>query len=136
VIRLRSSRTAGRHRPGQPYTIVHRRVWDGPARAEAERLERSRPAWRVLYSLGDRRFYAIARGTVSEAVIVEDDTAEGLEKRMREMETLLTWQAPSPSPSSGGGSGAVRPAYAVTAPAHGVSSRHTAVPRRPFRRAV
>ncbi|MFF0578484.1 hypothetical protein [Streptosporangium saharense] len=50
----------GRHREGQPYSLVYRRVWDGPARAEAERLSQVWPEWTVFYSLGKRSFYAVA----------------------------------------------------------------------------
>ncbi|MEV8634870.1 hypothetical protein AB0395_24760 [Streptosporangium sp. NPDC051023] len=101
----RLSRSPGRHRAGQPRTSVHRRLWDGPARAEVKCLERSRPDWAVLYSLGRRRFYAIATWPTPEPVIVEDDTAAGLEGQMREKETALTWQSllvstSSPSPAT------------------------------------
>ncbi|MEV7008346.1 hypothetical protein [Streptosporangium sp. NPDC051022] len=98
MIGLRSPRTAGRHRAGQPRTTVHRRLWDGPARAEAERLERSWPAWLVLYSLGGRRFYALGSWPTPQPVIVEGDTAASLEERMRETETTLTWRALPTSP--------------------------------------
>ncbi|GAA3095515.1 hypothetical protein [Streptosporangium carneum] len=100
MIWRRSSRTAGRHRTGLPHTTVHRRLWEGPARAEAERLERSWPAWTVLYSLGRRRFYALSSWPTPQPVIVESDTAEGLEERMREIERTLTWQTPYLSATS------------------------------------
>ncbi|MEV8636158.1 hypothetical protein AB0395_31340 [Streptosporangium sp. NPDC051023] len=88
------SRPGGRHRDGQTHTPVYRRLWDGPARAEAERLDRAWPDWTVLYSLGRRRFYALSSWTTPEPVIIWDDTAEGLEKRMREAGTFLTRQTP------------------------------------------
>ncbi|MEV7011840.1 hypothetical protein [Streptosporangium sp. NPDC051022] len=65
---------------------MHRRVWDGPPRAEAELLERSHPCWVVLYSLGNRRFYAIATWAAPRPVIVEGDTAEEVRDRMWETE--------------------------------------------------
>ncbi|MEV8630247.1 hypothetical protein AB0395_01180 [Streptosporangium sp. NPDC051023] len=86
MIRPRPPRTPGRHRSGLPYAPVHRRVWDGPARAEAELLERSCTAWVVLYSLGNRRFYAIATWPAPGPVIVEGTTAEGVRERMRDVE--------------------------------------------------
>ncbi|MFF0574943.1 hypothetical protein [Streptosporangium saharense] len=76
----------GRHRDGQPYSLVYRRVWDGPARAEAERLNQVWPEWAVLYSLSKRSFYAVARWDSPQLVAVEDVTSEGLEERMREAE--------------------------------------------------
>ncbi|MFD0883761.1 hypothetical protein ACFQ08_04220 [Streptosporangium algeriense] len=85
----------GRHRDGQPYAPVYRRVWDGPARAEAEALGRAWPGWTVLYSLGMRRFYGLCSWPAPQPVIVSDDTVEGLERRMRETETLLTLRRPS-----------------------------------------
>ncbi|WP_271219633.1 hypothetical protein [Streptosporangium carneum] len=48
-------------------------------------MERSWPDWLILYSLGNRRFYAIATWFTPEPVVVEDDTAEGLEERMRHL---------------------------------------------------
>ncbi len=84
------SRAPGRHRAGQPVVpAVHRRLWDGPARAEADRLTRAWPTWLVLYSLGRRRFYAIAAWPAPEPLMVADDTAEGLEEQMREAETAF-----------------------------------------------
>ncbi|MEV7013047.1 hypothetical protein [Streptosporangium sp. NPDC051022] len=85
-----SVRRSGRHRAGQPNATVHRRVWDGPARAEAERLDREWPAWLVLYSLGDRRFYALAGWAAPVPLMVADDTAEGLEERMYDAETAFS----------------------------------------------
>ncbi|MBB4913411.1 hypothetical protein [Streptosporangium saharense] len=76
----------GRHREGQPYSLVYRRVWDGPARAEAERLNQVWPEWAVFYSLSKRSFYAVARWDSPRLVAVEDVTSEGLEERMREAE--------------------------------------------------
>ncbi|MEV8635523.1 hypothetical protein AB0395_28070 [Streptosporangium sp. NPDC051023] len=128
MIRSRSSRTAGRHRAGQPRTTVHRRLWDGPARAEAECLERSRSAWAVLYSLGRRRFYAIATWPTPEPVIVEDDTAAGLEEQMREKETIFIRQPlPSSAPSPAGQGGAASLAHAA---------RQALAPQHPYRRAA
>ncbi|GAA3107624.1 hypothetical protein [Streptosporangium carneum] len=116
MIRLRRSRPPGRHRDGQPHTSVHRRLWDGPARDEAQRLERSMPAWLVLYSLGNRRFYAIARHwETAEPVIVCDDTAEGLEARMREEETAFA-RTLSVSPLPNGHHDAPSPPRIVTSP--------------------
>ncbi|MET8332954.1 hypothetical protein ABZV14_02465 [Streptosporangium canum] len=36
-------RTPGRHRAGLAPTVVPHRLWDGPARAEAERLDDAWP---------------------------------------------------------------------------------------------
>ncbi|MER7211627.1 hypothetical protein ABT340_31620 [Streptosporangium sp. NPDC000239] len=85
----------GRHRDGRPYSLVYRRVWDGPARAEAEVLGRAWPGWTVLYSLGTRRFYGLCSWPSPQPVIVSDTTSEGLERRMREAETLLTLRMPT-----------------------------------------
>ncbi|MFF4990566.1 hypothetical protein ACFY19_25525 [Streptosporangium saharense] len=79
----------GRHRDGQPVTAVYRRVWDGPARAAAEVLGSASPGWTVLYSLSQRRFHAFCAWPSPQPVTVSDDTAGGLEERMREAETLL-----------------------------------------------
>ncbi|MEV7004881.1 hypothetical protein [Streptosporangium sp. NPDC051022] len=128
MIGLRSSRPPGRHRNGQPHTSVHRRLWDGPARAEAERMERSWPTWLVLYSLGNRRFYAIAGWPAPEPVIVCDDTSEGLEEQMRQQETVFTWQV-LPTSSSPTGHGHVSsPAHVPASPARAAVSPH------PYRR--
>ncbi|MFC3980415.1 hypothetical protein [Streptosporangium jomthongense] len=93
----------GRHRDGQPYAPVYRRVWDGPARAEAERIDQAWVDWTVLYSLGRRSFYAVAAWDGPRPVIVEDPTADGLEERMREAEMIrairLTAPVPQPSPA-------------------------------------
>ncbi|MER7132080.1 hypothetical protein [Streptosporangium saharense] len=70
-------------------TAVYRRVWDGPARAEAEVLDQACSGWAVLYSLSERRFFGLCAWPSPQPVIVCDDTAEGLEQRMREAETLL-----------------------------------------------
>ncbi|GHE42031.1 hypothetical protein GCM10017673_50290 [Streptosporangium violaceochromogenes] len=91
-------RTAGRHRAGQPPTAVHPRVWDGPARSEAERLGRAHPGWLVLYGLGSRRFYAIAAWPAPEPVMVDAATAGDLAERMRQAEAALLLQAPAPAP--------------------------------------
>lgn len=115
MIRRRPSREPGRHRPGQSPAVVHRRLWDGPARSEAERLDRSRPDWLVLYSLGTRRFYALAAWPVPAPLIVAADTVEGLEERMNDMETAFTWRTPlaaSPPPSRRRGAPSQPPAAA------------------------
>ncbi|MEV4093384.1 hypothetical protein [Streptosporangium saharense] len=85
----------GRHRDGRPYSLVYRRLWDGPARAEAERLNQVWANWVVLYSLSKRSFYAMATWDGPQPVIVEDATSEGLEERMQEAETLR-FVSPSP----------------------------------------
>ncbi|MFF4413536.1 hypothetical protein ACFYY8_13470 [Streptosporangium sp. NPDC001559] len=96
----------GRHRDGLPYTPVYRRVWDGPARAEAERIDQAWADWTVLYSLGRRAFYAVAAWEGPRPVIVADPTAEGLEERMREAEMIRAMRLaapasrPSPAPTS------------------------------------
>ncbi|MGW4423433.1 hypothetical protein [Streptosporangium sp. NPDC004631] len=81
----RDSHTSGRHRAGQARpTTVHRRLWDGPARAQAERLAQAWPSWTVLYGVGSRRFYALAAWATSEPLMVDAATAEELEARMYE----------------------------------------------------
>ncbi|MFI7538494.1 hypothetical protein [Streptosporangium sp. NPDC049376] len=94
----------GRHRDGLPYAPVYRRVWDGPARAEAERIDQAWADWTVLYSLGRRAFYAVAAWEGPRPVIVADPTAEGLEERMREAEMIramrLAAPASKPSPAT------------------------------------
>ncbi|MER7206767.1 hypothetical protein ABT340_06815 [Streptosporangium sp. NPDC000239] len=91
----------GRHRAGLPYAPVYRRVWDGPARAQAERIDQAWAGWTVLYSLGSRRFYAVAAWDGPRPVIVEDSTGEGLEERMREAEMIRTIRlSPQSSPVS------------------------------------
>ncbi|MEU1737547.1 hypothetical protein [Streptosporangium sp. NPDC020145] len=87
----------GRHRDGQPYVPVYRRVWDGPARAEAERIDLAWADWTVLYSLGRRNFYAMAVWDGPRPVIVEDATGEGLEERMREAEMIRAIRLAPPS---------------------------------------
>ncbi|GHE37595.1 hypothetical protein GCM10017673_45060 [Streptosporangium violaceochromogenes] len=123
-------RLPGRHRAGQAPTTVHRRAWDGPARAEAERLERSRPGWVVLYGVGSRRFYAMAAWPVSEPVMVSDPTAEGLEERMGEAEAaLLLRSAPSRPTSVPAGPIVVAPERVRRRP-HPARSRRTATTAR------
>ncbi|MER7134906.1 hypothetical protein, partial [Streptosporangium saharense] len=85
----------GRHRDGQPYASVYQRVWDGPARAEAERLDQVWADWTVLYSLGKRAFYVVASWDGPQ-VVVEDATSEGLEERMQEAEMVRLVQAAPP----------------------------------------
>ncbi|MER7211085.1 hypothetical protein ABT340_28870 [Streptosporangium sp. NPDC000239] len=100
----------GRHRDGLPYAPVYRRVWDGPARAEAERIDQVWADWAVLYSLGRRCFYAMAVWDGPRPVIVEDVTGEGLEERMREAEMIRAMRLAastsksSPAPVRGGAS--------------------------------
>ncbi|MEV8630909.1 hypothetical protein AB0395_04560 [Streptosporangium sp. NPDC051023] len=94
----RAAREPGRHREGQPHSAVHRRLWDGPARAEAERLDRTWLEWTVLYSLGNRRFYAVAGWPSIQPVLIENETATGLEKQMYEAEmTRIAHRAPGPA---------------------------------------
>ncbi|MEU1733418.1 hypothetical protein [Streptosporangium sp. NPDC020145] len=87
----------GRHRDGLPYAPVYRRVWDGPARAEAERINLAWADWTVLYSLGRRSFYAMAVWDGPRPVVVEDATSEGLEERMREAEMIWAIRLVPPS---------------------------------------
>ncbi|MFI7533927.1 hypothetical protein [Streptosporangium sp. NPDC049376] len=97
----------GRHRDGLPYAAVYRRVWDGPARAEAERIDRAWADWTVLYSLGRRCFYAMAAWDGPRPVVVEDVTGDGLEERMREAEMIKAMRLAvrsSPAPVRGGAS--------------------------------
>ncbi|MEV7010056.1 hypothetical protein [Streptosporangium sp. NPDC051022] len=127
----RGAREPGRHRDGRPYTTVHRRLWDGPARAEAERLGQAWPAWLVLYSLGRRSFYAIATWPAPAPLMVTDDTAEGLEERMHDVETAFTWSdlplvRPTVSPPQSRRGGTV-PQASAAAPYH---------LRHPYRRAA
>ncbi|MEV4096116.1 hypothetical protein [Streptosporangium saharense] len=86
----------GRHRDGQPYASVYQRVWDGPARAEAERLDQVWSDWTVLYSLGKRSFYAVASWDSPQLVVVEDPTSEGLEERMQDAEMVRMLQTTPP----------------------------------------
>ncbi|MEV7005581.1 hypothetical protein [Streptosporangium sp. NPDC051022] len=86
MIRRRPPRGPGRHRDGLPRAAVHRRLWDGPARAEAERLDHAWPRWAVLYGTGSRLFYAVAAWPAPEPLILHDRTPEGLEERMRAAE--------------------------------------------------
>ncbi|MEU1877777.1 hypothetical protein ABZ470_10725 [Streptosporangium sp. NPDC020072] len=100
----------GRHRDGLPYAPVYRRVWDGPARAEAERIDLAWADWTVLYSLGRRAFYAVAAWDGPRPVIVEDPTSEGLEERMREAEMIRAFRlsprsSPAPVRRKRGGTG-------------------------------
>ncbi|MGW4426632.1 hypothetical protein [Streptosporangium sp. NPDC004631] len=93
----RPSGTLGRHRAGQVRpTTVHRRLWDGPARAEAERLAQAWPSWTVLYGVGSRRFYALAAWATSEPLMVDAATAEDLERRMYEAVMAVTARRETP----------------------------------------
>ncbi|MEV7005674.1 hypothetical protein [Streptosporangium sp. NPDC051022] len=67
---------------------MHRRVWDGRARAEAELLGAAWPGWVVLYGTGSRHFHAFAAWPASEPLMLHDLTPEGLEERIREAETI------------------------------------------------
>ncbi|WP_433235600.1 hypothetical protein ACQPYK_25625 [Streptosporangium sp. CA-135522] len=93
-------RTPGRHRAGLPPATVHRRLWDGPARAEAELLAAAWPGWSVFYGLGSRRFYAVAAWPTTQPLIVEDDTPEGLEEQMHQAEMACAWHALPVPPQS------------------------------------
>ncbi|MGW4424939.1 hypothetical protein [Streptosporangium sp. NPDC004631] len=128
----RDSGTSGRHRAGQVRpAVVYRRLWDGPARAQAEQLAQAWPSWTVLYGVGSRRFYALATWQVSEPLMVEAATAEELERRMYEAVMTVTARreipltTPAPAPPSRRG-GAPSPVSAA-APHH---------PRHPYRRAA
>ncbi|MFC3980710.1 hypothetical protein [Streptosporangium jomthongense] len=112
------SRRGGRHRDGQPLTRVYRRLWDGPARSEAERLDRSCQGWSVLYSLGERRFYAIAAWPTPEPLIIFDDSSEGLQEQMREAETAFAWRTLPPPQSRRGGDRPQAPTAAPHRPRH------------------
>ncbi|MEU0519726.1 hypothetical protein [Streptosporangium sp. NPDC006007] len=96
MIGRRARRAPGRHLIGQPATTVHRRLWDGPARAEAERLARTWPSWIVLYGVGSRRFYALAAWPVSEPLMIEAADAEDLERRMYEAVMAVTVRRETP----------------------------------------
>ncbi|MGW4423322.1 hypothetical protein [Streptosporangium sp. NPDC004631] len=93
----RLSGTSGRHRAGQIHTaVVHRRLWDGPARAQAEQLAQAWPSWTVLYGVGSRRFYALATWPAPEPLMVEAATAEELERRMYEAVMAVTTRRETP----------------------------------------
>ncbi|WP_433259760.1 hypothetical protein ACQPYK_49200 (plasmid) [Streptosporangium sp. CA-135522] len=99
MIRRRSGRASGRHRDGLVPTTVTPRLWDGPARAEAERLSQAWPNWTILYGTGSRRFYAIAAWPVPEPVIVQAATSEDLEAQMHE--TVMTLAIPHQASAPG-----------------------------------
>ncbi|MEU0517008.1 hypothetical protein [Streptosporangium sp. NPDC006007] len=93
----RDSYTSGRNRAGQVRpAVVHRRLWDGPARAQAERLAQAWPSWIVLYGVGSRRFYAIAAWVTTEPLMVEAAGAEDLERRMYEAIMTVTVRRETP----------------------------------------
>ena len=97
------SGTSGRHRAGQARTaVVHRRLWDGPARAQAERLAQAWPSWTVLYGVGSRRFYALAAWATSGPLMVEAASAEELERRMYEviMDVTVRRETPLTTPTT------------------------------------
>ncbi len=81
-------RSPGRHRAGGAHIPVYPRLWDGPARAQAELLERSNPGWVVLYGVGSRHFYAVAAWPAPEPLLLRDPTSEGLAEQMREAEAV------------------------------------------------
>ncbi|MEU0518807.1 hypothetical protein [Streptosporangium sp. NPDC006007] len=94
---FRLSGTSGRHRAGQVRpTTVHRRLWDGPARAQAERLAHTWPSWTILYGVGSRRFYALATWATSEPLMIEAASAEELERRMCEAVMAVTVRRETP----------------------------------------
>lgn len=87
---------SGRHRAGLPPATVYRRLWDGPARAEAERLDQVWRGWSILYGAHSRRFWAIAAWT-PEPLMVHSNTPEDLEERMHRSETSVAWRTlPAP----------------------------------------
>ncbi|MEV4093768.1 hypothetical protein [Streptosporangium saharense] len=120
-----TGRAPGRHRDGQPQVPVYRQVWDGPARAEAERLNQRWLEWTVFYSLSKRAFYAVASWDSPHLVMVEDSTSEGLEQQMGEME-MARWARgeallgplplPSPTQTRRGGDRSQAPAAAPPYP--------------------
>ncbi|MFF5211763.1 hypothetical protein [Streptosporangium sp. NPDC000396] len=132
MIRRRPSHASGRHRTGQAATAVHRRLWDGPARAEAERLDRAWEGWTILYGAHSRLFYAIAAWPTPEPMIVQAATSEDLEAQMRGM--AMTWAVPQ-APATGV-SALVFPKQARRTPRF-PSTRRAAVPaqgpRHPYR---
>ena len=112
--------TSGRHRAGQTRTaVVHRRLWDGPARAQAERLAQAWPSWIVLYGVGSRRFYALAAWATSEPLMVEAATAEELERRMYEavMDVTARREIPLTAPATPAASAPPRPPASSPLPA-------------------
>ena len=146
--------TSGRHRAGQARTaVVHRRLWDGPARAEAEQLAQAWPSWTILYGVGSRRFYALAAWQVSEPLMVDATTTEELERRMYEAvmavtarrETPLTAPAipaasvpprppaSSPLPTPLASSSSLSRRGGVSSPATAAAPHH---PRHPYRDAA
>lgn len=86
----------GRHRQGLPRVPDEecRRHWDAEQRSVAAYLDRVERAWTILYSVGRRRFYAIASWPADEPLIVEAPTPETLREQMREAEL------PGPAPST------------------------------------
>ncbi|MFF5204906.1 hypothetical protein [Streptosporangium sp. NPDC000396] len=90
MIRRRSGRASGRHRNGLVPATVTPRLWDGPARAEAERLTQAWPGWTILYGAHSRLFYAIAAWPTPEPVIVQAAAPEDLEAQMHETAMTLT----------------------------------------------
>ena len=103
MIRRNPTRAPGRHRAGQVPAVVtvRRRVWDRPARAEAEHLTLIWPGWTIFYGVGSRQFYAIASWPTPEPVMVCDRTAEGLEAQMHEAEIPLPARYTTPAPPHG-----------------------------------
>ena len=76
-------------------------LWDGPARAQAERLAQAWPDWLVLYGVGSRRFYALAAWPTLEPLMVDATTSEELEARRHEAETTAITHPEPPVPTPG-----------------------------------
>ena len=128
--------TSGRHRAGQARTaMVHRRLWDGPARAQAERLAQAWPDWLVLYGVGSRRFYALAAWPTPEPLMVDAATSEELEARMHEtvMTVATHRETPSPAPVPTALPAPQSRRGGAPSPASAVAPHHL---RRPHRRAA
>ncbi|MEV8635404.1 hypothetical protein AB0395_27475 [Streptosporangium sp. NPDC051023] len=82
----------------------------------------------MLYSLGNRRFYAVASWPAPQPVIVEHETATGLEARMyeAEMTRVTRRETPAPAPAAPPPSdrrGGARSQAPAAAPQHPYPSR-------------
>ncbi|MEV8639311.1 hypothetical protein AB0395_47425 [Streptosporangium sp. NPDC051023] len=77
----------------------------------------------MLYSLGQRRFYALAAWPTPEPLIISDDTAEGLAERMREAETAFIRHALPVTQDRRGGA---RSQASAAAPQHPYPHRRAA----------
>ena len=101
MIRRQTAYRPGRHRNGQAHSEVHRRLWDGPLRAEAERLDQTWQSWSVLYGVHSRLFYAIATWPTPTGLIVSAQTSYGLEARMyeAEMDMIAPSETHTPTPA-------------------------------------